>query len=69
MYAPLALNSFASDGSTRLNLDVTFLTLSLGTHLPQFVHCTRLECPFPPFDLPLLLLFFVIGLDMHRIML
>ena len=54
MYAPWALNSLARLCSTRFNLEVTFLALSLGTVCPQFVHWTTPDDPFPPFFLPLL---------------
>lgn len=65
MYAPAALSSLASRGSTRLSLVVTFFALSLGTSAPQLLHEMKPEAPFPPFDLPLLFLFFVI-LDIGR---
>jgi hypothetical protein len=58
MYAPDALNSFASVGSTSVILPVTFLALSLGTKAPHWLQCTAPELPLPPFDLPLLALFF-----------
>jgi hypothetical protein len=58
MYAPDALNSFASVGSTRVILPVTFLALSLGTKAPHWLQLTVPELPLPPFDLPLLALFF-----------
>jgi hypothetical protein len=37
MYAPAALSSLASVGSTRLSLVVTFFALSLGTLAPQLL--------------------------------
>ena len=37
MYAPAALSSLASVGSTRLVLLVTFFALSLGTAAPQLL--------------------------------
>ena len=58
MYAPDALNSFASVGSTSVILPVTFLALSRGTKDPHWLQCTVPELPLPPFDLPLLALFF-----------
>jgi hypothetical protein len=58
MYAPDALNSFASVGSTRVILPVTFLALSRGTNAPHWLQLTVPELPLPPFDLPLLALFF-----------
>jgi hypothetical protein len=58
MYAPDALNSFASVGSTSVILPVTFLALSRGTKAPHWLQCTAPELPLPPFDLPLLALFF-----------
>src|SRR5215210_7601064 len=58
MYAPDALNSFASIGSTRVILPVTFLALSRGTKAPHWLQCTEPELPLPPFDLPLLARFF-----------
>jgi hypothetical protein len=60
MYAPAALSSLASCGSTRLNRVVTFFALSLGTCEPQLLHEMTDELPFPPFDRPRLFLFFVI---------
>jgi len=38
MYVPADRSSFASCGSTKLNLEVTFFALSLGTHLAQLLH-------------------------------
>jgi hypothetical protein len=58
MYAPDALSSFASVGSTRVILPVTFFALSLGTKAPHWLQLTVPELPFPPLDLPLLALFF-----------
>jgi len=37
MYAPAALSSLASVGSTRLVLVATFFALSLGTLAPQLL--------------------------------
>src|SRR5688572_10288387 len=58
MYAPDALNSFASVGSTRVILPVTFLALSRGTKAPHWLQLTVPELPLPPLDLPLLALYF-----------
>jgi hypothetical protein len=58
IYAPDALNSFASVGSTRVILPVTFFALSRGTKAPHWLQLTVPELPLPPFDLPLLALFF-----------
>ncbi len=58
MYAPCALNSLASVGSTIDRRVVTFLALSRGTRAPQLLHEMKPDLPFPPFDRPLLFLFF-----------
>jgi len=58
MYAPLALNSFAREGSTRDTHWVTLLTLSLGVSIPQLEHCTSSLLPLPPLLRPLDLRFF-----------
>ena len=60
MYAPAALSSRASCGSTKDSLVVTFFALSLGTCEPQLLHETTDELPLPPFERPRLFLFFVI---------
>ena|SRR5947208_16702308 len=60
MYAPAALSSLASSGSTMLSRVVTFFALSLGTCAPQLLQEMKPELPLPPFDLPRLFLFFVI---------
>ena len=60
MYAPAALSSLASSGSTMLSRVVTFFALSLGTCAPQLLHEMKPELPLPPLDLPRLFLFFVI---------
>ncbi len=59
MYAPAALSSRASRGSTRLSLVVTFFALSLGTSAPQLLQEMKPELPFPPLALPRLFLFLV----------
>src|SRR5437870_5150252 len=57
MYAPRALSSFASDGSTRDTQLVTRLTLSRGVSIPQFAHWTSSLLPLPPLLRPLERLF------------
>ncbi len=59
MYAPAALSSRASVGSTSDILVVTFFALSLGTEAPQLLQYIVLLLPFPPFERPRLFLFFV----------
>jgi len=59
MYAPAALSSRASVGSTSDILVVTFFALSLGTADPQLLQYIVLLLPFPPFERPRLFLFFV----------
>lgn len=59
MYAPAALSSRASVGSTSDILVVTFFALSLGTADPQLLQYIVLLLPFPPFERPRLFLFLV----------
>jgi hypothetical protein len=59
MYAPAALSSRASVGSTSDVRVVTFFALSLGTADPQLLQYIVPLLPFPPFERPRLFLFFV----------
>src|SRR2546427_12828744 len=62
MYAPCCLNSLARLGSTIDRRVVTFFALSRGTRAPQLLQEMKPDLPFPPFDRPLLFLFFdIIG--------
>jgi len=62
MYAPCCLNSLARLGSTIDRRVVTFFALSRGTRAPQLLQEMKPDRPFPPFDRPLLFLFFdIIG--------
>jgi len=58
MYAPCCLNSLARLGSTIDRRVVTFFALSRGTRAPQLLQEMKPDRPFPPFDRPLLFLFF-----------
>ena len=66
MYAPCCLNSLARLGSTIDRRVVTFFALSRGTKAPQLLQEIKPDLPFPPFERPLLFLFFDIMSSRRR---